>query len=113
MAVWVHRDSGETLLERPVPPPMPLAPPSLMDIITGKSLSPRAIRRIEADTSEDESWTSTDDDSVRTDRSHAKCAKDLGGIDDDESAPPGRNTEYKLAAKRVLERRGHAAGLSS
>ena len=95
MTLWVNRETNETLIEPPTPPPYPNMPESLIDKTTGKPLSPAAIRQNEADSSSDDESVST-----RSDGSDGSADSKVDGV-----PPLGRDGELELAKKRVLERR--------
>ncbi len=82
MTVWVNRESGETKWERPNQP-----------------LYPLTIRQNEADTDEEKSFevgSSSDEDSQDSAKNQGISEGDLH---------IGRDKEFELDAKRVLERR--------
>ena len=87
-------------------------PESLFDKTTGKSLSPKSIRRNEADSSDD---NSSDADSISsaesTDANTEEDDQDKQGFIPEDKDPKGnsallgRDAEFELAKKRVLDRR--------
>lgn len=105
LPVWVHRDSKETLYDKPTNTlAYPEIPRSLVDD-NGEPLTPRTIARLEASSSSDDddeyssSATSQNDayNSVRSDNDSDSTSSvhELRGLD----------AEVELARQRVLEKR--------
>lgn len=111
VTIWVNRNTNESSYEKPKPPLFPLVPKSLVDKETCKPLSPKTIRRNEADTSSDED--SFDEDSMTSNDDESRSRD--GDSKTTESIPPpmGRNAELELAEKRVLEMRMVRLGIQS
>eukprot|EP00985_Skeletonema_marinoi_P009105 scaffold4200_cov81-Skeletonema_marinoi.AAC.1 len=110
LPVWIHRDTNETLYDKPANTlTYPERPNSLLDD-KGEPLTPRTIARLEASSSsEDESYSSSlslsgdDDKSVQSDAHE-------DNIDESATKPDivklsGKDAELEYAKKRVLEKR--------
>jgi len=109
LPVWIHRDTNETLYDKPANTlTFPERPNSLLDD-KGEPLTPRTIARLEASSSsEDESYSSSsslsgDDNSVQSDAHEDH-------IDESATKPDivklsGKDAELEYAKKRVLEKR--------
>jgi hypothetical protein len=109
LPVWVHRDTNETLYDKPTNIlTYPDMPKSLLDE-NGEPLTPRTIARLEASSSsEDESYASS---SSRSGEDHSVLSESpREEIDESDSNPSvvelsGRDAELELAKKYVLEKR--------
>ncbi|KAL7442117.1 hypothetical protein ACHAXM_011134 [Skeletonema potamos] len=109
LPVWVHRDTNETLYDKPTNIlTYPDMPKSLLDE-NGEPLTPRTIARLEASSSsEDESYASS---SSQSGEDHSVLSESpREEIDESDSNPSvvelsGRDAELELAKKYVLEKR--------
>ena len=103
LPVWVHRDSKETLYDKPTNTlEYPDIPHSLVDD-NGEPLTPRTIARLEAS-------SSSDDDEYSSSVSSHNDATDRVKDDDSDSTSSihelrGLDAEVELAKQRVLEKR--------
>lgn len=109
LPVWVHRDTNETLYDKPTNIlTYPDMPKSLLDE-NGEPLTPRTIARLEASSSsEDESYASS---SSRSGEDHSVLSEspreEIDESDSNRSVVElsGRDAELELAKKYVLEKR--------
>lgn len=109
LPVWVHRDTNETLYDKPTNIlTYPNLPKSLLDE-NGEPLTPRTIARLEASSSsEDESYASS---SSRSGEDHSVLSEspreEIDESDSNRSVVElsGRDAELELAKKYVLEKR--------
>ena len=108
LPVWVHRDTNETLYDKPTKIlTYPDMPNSLLDE-KGGPLSPRMIARLEASSSsEDESYSSSSSQSGdNSEQSEApKENADVSASKPDIDVLSGRDAELEYAEKRVMEKR--------
>lgn len=109
LPVWIHRDTNETLYDKPANTlTYPERPNSLLDD-KGEPLTPRTIARLEASSSsEDESYSSSssqsgDDNSVQSDAHEENT--DESATKPDIVELSGKDAELEYAKKRVLEKR--------
>ena len=109
LPVWIHRDTNETLYDKPANTfTYPERPNSLLDD-KGEPLTPRTIARLEASSSsEDESYStssslSVEDNSVQSD-AHEENS-DESATKPDIVKLSGKDAELEYAKKRVLEKR--------
>ena len=103
LPVWVHRDSKETLYDKPTNTlEYPEIPRSLVDD-NGEPLTPRTIARLEASSSSD------DDDEYSSAPSHNDATDRVKDDDSDSTSSlhvlRGLDAEVELAKQRVLEKR--------
>jgi hypothetical protein len=84
--MWVNTETNESSYEAPTAPSHPTMPPSMIDLVIGKPLSPRAMQQNEADTSSDEEDSTNDSGSVAVKNSTSPSPIDRGRDDEVEQA---------------------------
>ena len=92
--MWVNTETNELSYEAPTAPSHPTMPPSMIDLVSGKPLSPRVMQQNEADTSSDEEDSTNDSGSVAVENSTSPSPIDKG-----------RDEEVEQAKKRVHDMR--------
>ena len=107
LPVWVHRDTNETLYDKPTNTlAYPKRPNSLLDR-DGKPLTPRTIAWLEASSSSDDSSSSSQGNSDEDSQSYASSVvndKPVTG-DNERIELSGRKAELEYSRKRVMEKR--------
>jgi hypothetical protein len=100
--IWIHAITNETQYDKPVAPPQPQVPKSLVDPSTGLMLSRQEIQQIEADTDSSYSSDSGSLSSIGGNERNKENTNESAKLKIDD-APKGMNSEVELAKRRVLE----------